>query len=633
MTERADAHCHLDALSAEELSSALDARDGGGHRAHGDGRDGPRDVGPRAVDIAEARGRRRRGASACTRGWPRITRRARRSRGCKELARSGSVVAIGEIGLDFVENTWLQPLLRRPGAPAHPGGGVPVASSSLAQELELPVIIHSCGAHDAVTRILAEEGMGRLGGCVQFFEGTPEDVERYVELNFTFSIGSSVTYPDPGGWYDTVRSIPDEALLLETDAPWLPYDGAGATRSVPADLTRGRGDGRADPRRRRPRRSSRAPSRTCVARCRRSDDARPPAARRPRPRGPGRRRRRPGGHRGRISAVLGPGEPLPDAAEVHDLSGRWLMPGVVDTHVHAGQLRDRGPHEHDGERGLRRGDDDRRHALRPHRSRSWARERLDEKIAAGLATRAIVDVGLYGTMPEGRRRRAVLRELVEGGVCAFKFSLFEYDARRFPRIADGDLLAAFEVLARRPASRSSLHNELQEVVEHRLGPPARRPRGRRARARRVPPAGLRDRRRRRSCSTSRYWTGARLHLAHCTHPHTFRLSSSTGELGAAVSGETCVHYLAPERDGRGAGSGAIAKVNPPIRDEIAHEGLWALLREGAIASVSTDHAPWPIETEAPPDAARRRPGMPGLETLPAGHRHRGPAARTSRCPT
>ena len=66
---------------------------------------------------------------------------------------------------------------------------------------------------------------------------------------------------------------------------------------------------------------------------------------------------------GRISAVLGPGDALPDAAEIHDLSGRWLMPGVVDTHVHAGSFETEDLSEHDGERGLRRGDDDRRHAL------------------------------------------------------------------------------------------------------------------------------------------------------------------------------------------------------------------------------------------------------------------------------
>ena len=41
---------------------------------------------------------------------------------------------------------------------------------------------------------------------------------------------------------------------------------------------------------------------------------------------------------GRIAAVLEPGDELPDAAEVHDLRGRYLMPGVVDTHVHAGSF-------------------------------------------------------------------------------------------------------------------------------------------------------------------------------------------------------------------------------------------------------------------------------------------------------
>jgi dihydroorotase-like cyclic amidohydrolase len=63
--------------------------------------------------------------------------------------------------------------------------------------------------------------------------------------------------------------------------------------------------------------------------------------------------------------------------------------------------------------------------------------------------------------------------------------------------------------------------------------------------------------------------------------------------------------------------GAIAKVNPPIRDEAAHERLWELLRAGSIATVSTDHAPWPIETKRAP-ILRASAGMPGLETFLAG---------------
>jgi TatD DNase family protein len=233
MTERADAHCHLDALEPDELASGLrGAREAGIDLLVTVGMDVATST--RAVAIAEAHD----GVVAGVGLHPWMAQDHADGPpvdALRELARSDRVVALGEIGLDFVENKWLKlsyddPELQRIQEEAFR------RQLRLAQELDLPVIIHSCGAHDAVTRILEEEGMGRLGGCVQFFEGTPHDVERYAALNFTFSIGSSVTYPDPGGWYEAVRAVPDDALLLETDAPWLPYDGAGRSRSVPADL-------------------------------------------------------------------------------------------------------------------------------------------------------------------------------------------------------------------------------------------------------------------------------------------------------------------------------------------------------------------------------------------------------------
>lgn len=153
----------------------------------------------------------------------------------RELAERDRVVAIGEIGLDFVDNSWRKlsyedPDLRR--MQEH----VFRQQLRLARSLELPVILHSRGAHDTVIRILGEEGMETVGGCVQFFEGTPEHVARYVDLGFTFSVGSSVTFPDADGWHDTVRAVPDDRLLLESDAPWLPYSGKESGRSAPDDL-------------------------------------------------------------------------------------------------------------------------------------------------------------------------------------------------------------------------------------------------------------------------------------------------------------------------------------------------------------------------------------------------------------
>jgi TatD DNase family protein len=151
------------------------------------------------------------------------------------LAMSDQVVAIGEIGLDFVDNSWRELSYRDDRFRSHQEA-VFREQVRLARRLGLPVILHSRGAHETTTRILEEEGAGAVGGCVQFFEGTTEDVRAYLALDFAFSLGSSVTFPDPGHWYDVVRAIPSSALLLETDAPWLPFCGSTSDRGTPADL-------------------------------------------------------------------------------------------------------------------------------------------------------------------------------------------------------------------------------------------------------------------------------------------------------------------------------------------------------------------------------------------------------------
>ena len=229
----ADAHSHLDAFTPEELEHVLErARGTGIERIVTVGMDAETSAkGVRIADDADmvfaAVGLHPWLAQDHPQGAPVGVLR--------ELAERGKVVAIGEIGLDFVENSWRKlsyedPELRRIQEQ------VLREQLRLARSLDLPVIMHSRGAHDTLIRILEEEHMDSVGGCVQFFEGTPEHVDRYVDLGFTFSVGSSVTFPDTGGWHDTVRAVPDDALLLESDAPWLPYAGKESGRSAPDDL-------------------------------------------------------------------------------------------------------------------------------------------------------------------------------------------------------------------------------------------------------------------------------------------------------------------------------------------------------------------------------------------------------------
>lgn len=229
----ADSHCHLDALSAEEFEIAMaQARASGVDLLITVGMDVKTST--RAVEIAEENDDIFAGIGLHP--WLVQDHEGPPLEDLRSLAEtSPSVVAIGEIGLDFVDNSWLDlsyddPKLRRDQEVAFREQLV------LARQLNLPVILHSRGAHRTVTEILREEGMGSVGGCVQFFEGNSEDVERYLELGFHFSVGASVTFSDPGGWYDTVRAIPDSALMIESDAPWLPFAGKDSERSTPADL-------------------------------------------------------------------------------------------------------------------------------------------------------------------------------------------------------------------------------------------------------------------------------------------------------------------------------------------------------------------------------------------------------------
>src|SRR6185295_9506705 len=141
MTERADAHCHLDALSPDELASGLyEARESGIGLMVTVGMDV--ETSTKAVAIAEAQD----GVVAAVGLHPWMAQDHPEGPpvdALRELAGSDRVVALGEIGLDFVENKWLKlsyddPELQRIQQEVFRSQLV------LAKELGLPVIIHSC---------------------------------------------------------------------------------------------------------------------------------------------------------------------------------------------------------------------------------------------------------------------------------------------------------------------------------------------------------------------------------------------------------------------------------------------------------------------------------------------------------
>jgi len=128
--------------------------------------------------------------------------------GLRELAKRPKVVAIGETGLDYAKkfsSTDNQKKLFR-------------AHLDLAQETGLPVVIHCRDAHDDVRAMLGER---RTRGVIHCFSGNERDAAAYLELGFVLSIAGPVTFANANGLRASIRNVPPDRLLVETDCPYL----------------------------------------------------------------------------------------------------------------------------------------------------------------------------------------------------------------------------------------------------------------------------------------------------------------------------------------------------------------------------------------------------------------------------
>ena len=141
----------------------------------------------------------------------------------KELARFDAyrdrgIVAIGEIGLDYHEGTEDRALQKE----------ALRAQLELAAAWDLPVNIHLRDAWEDLFSVLAEKRHLGLRGNLHCFTASYEIFERAQKYgDFSVGIGGVVTFRK-ASLAETVKRIPLEKILLETDAPYLapePYRG------------------------------------------------------------------------------------------------------------------------------------------------------------------------------------------------------------------------------------------------------------------------------------------------------------------------------------------------------------------------------------------------------------------------
>jgi TatD DNase family protein len=139
-----------------------------------------------------------------------------------------SARAVGEIGLDYHYDF----------SPREVQHGVFRAQVRLARELQLPVIIHTREADEDTIAILREEGGGAVRGVLHCFTGNAALADAGLALGFYISLAGIITFPKAAELRETVRRVPLERLLVETDSPFLapvPYRGK---RNEPAYVAR-----------------------------------------------------------------------------------------------------------------------------------------------------------------------------------------------------------------------------------------------------------------------------------------------------------------------------------------------------------------------------------------------------------
>lgn len=110
-------------------------------------------------------------------------------------------------------------------------------------------------------------------------------------------------------------------------------------------------------------------------------------------------------------------------------------------------------------------------------------------------------------------------------------------------------------------------------------------------------------------------TGARLHLCHCSTKDSARMVKEAKEEGLTVTGEVCPHHFALTEEDIVPGDTNF-KMNPPLRRQEDRQALKEGLRDGIFDVIATDHAPHHVDEKKKP-MAEAPFGIVGSETAVA----------------
>jgi len=282
---------------------------------------------------------------------------------------------------------------------------------------------------------------------------------------------------------------------------------------------------------------------------------------------------------------------VPAGAQVVEAGAAVVMPGLVDTHVH---VNEPGRTEWEGFDSATRAAaaggvttivDMPLNSLPPTTSLAA----LEAKRAAA-AGRCHVDVGFWGGIVPGNLGE--LEPLAAGGVLGFKAFLVDSGVPEFPAVRRPDLEAAMGALADLGALTAVHAEEPGPIAAAAVAISGEDPRAYRTWLRSRPDCAEREAVAAVAELSRRL--RARAHVLHLSSAEALDPLRRARAGGAAISAETCPHYLALAAEQVPDGA-TVFKCAPPIRSAANRDRLWAALAAGDISLVCSDHSPCPPE--------------------------------------
>ncbi|WP_018295404.1 TatD family hydrolase [Mariprofundus ferrooxydans] len=140
------------------------------------------------------------------------------------LAAHPRCVAIGETGMDFFRHH-VDPAVQQARFRTH---------IRAAHKVSKPVIVHMRDADEATLDILRQENIAGCGGIMHCFSSSWSAAQQALDMGMSISFSGNVTFKRNDELRQVARQVPDDMLLIETDAPYLAPMPMRGKRNEPA---------------------------------------------------------------------------------------------------------------------------------------------------------------------------------------------------------------------------------------------------------------------------------------------------------------------------------------------------------------------------------------------------------------